>query len=76
MREGEDCERCGDTGYIETSSGGHWTGENIQVKRTLCDCPCGDDARDQENGTGLHKDSEQEALDATIDELVERKGMS
>jgi hypothetical protein len=48
------CTKCHDSGYVETSSGGHWTGENIVTTQTLCDCACGDDARDQENGTGLH----------------------
>lgn len=61
------CPKCGDSGYIETSSGGHWTGENVRVTQTLCDCPCGDDARDQENGTGLHASSASDQT-ATVDE--------
>jgi hypothetical protein len=51
------CARCDDSGYIETSSGGHWTGENVVTTQTICGCACGDDARDQENGTGLHAPS-------------------
>jgi hypothetical protein len=54
MVEAQECDLCGDSGYIETVSGGIWTGKNITTARIFCDCACGDDARDQENGTGLH----------------------
>lgn len=50
----EGCPKCWDTGYVEMVGGGIWTGKNITTSRTLCDCPCGDDARDQENGVGMH----------------------
>lgn len=50
----DECPKCWDTGYQEFIGGGIWTGENVTSRRELCDCPCGDDARDQENGTGLH----------------------
>lgn len=49
-----ECEKCGDSGYVEFTSGGFWTGENMSSRQELCDCACGDDARDQENRTGLH----------------------
>lgn len=49
-----ECDLCGDSGYREFASGGIWTGENITIRREFCDCPCGQDARDQEAGVGLH----------------------
>ena len=41
----ETCPKCDDSGFIETYSGGIWTGENITTKLSFCDCICGDDAR-------------------------------
>jgi hypothetical protein len=57
----DECERCHDSGFVEMSSGGHWTGENIATSHNYCDCDCGQDARDQDNGTGLHTLSAQQA---------------
>lgn len=71
-REGvaEECDKCQDSGYIETVSGGIWTGENVSTRRELCDCHCGDDARDQENGTGLHVREDVEKIGEPVDMLL------
>lgn len=60
-----ECDLCGDSGYRELASGGIWTGENITTRREFCDCPRGQDARDQEACVGLHAvDPDQAWLDA------------
>ncbi|KQX18371.1 MULTISPECIES: hypothetical protein [unclassified Sphingomonas] len=43
--EGDSCEKCDDSGYIESVGGGIWTGENVTTTRSICDCACGDDVR-------------------------------
>ena len=48
------CSKCDDSGYQEFASGGIWTGEHITVRREFCDCACGQDARDQQAGVGMH----------------------
>lgn len=47
LAEQEPCRECDDSGFIETSRGGHWTGEGLSVSQEFCGCPCGDDARRQ-----------------------------
>ena len=37
------CGRCDDSGYIEISNGGHWTGEGMSFRQEVCDCLCGRD---------------------------------
>lgn len=39
------CPKCGDSGYEETYHGGIWTGENVSISYSICDCACGDDVR-------------------------------
>lgn len=51
---GEACTKCDDSGFVELASGGIWTGENITTRREYCDCACGQDARDQADGVGMH----------------------
>lgn len=50
---GESCPHCDDSGYQEFSSGGLMGGP-VKVTRKFCDCSCGQDARDQAAGVGMH----------------------
>jgi hypothetical protein len=43
--EMEPCPLCDDSGCVEISSGGIWTGEAVHSRYEICDCPCGDDVR-------------------------------
>lgn len=40
-----ECEHCADSGYVERTSGGVWTGESIKSELSFCECPVGQDAR-------------------------------
>jgi hypothetical protein len=56
----EPCERCDDSGYVETFHGGIWTGQSVRSSLAICDCICGEDVRRErsvrrhllENGNG------------------------
>lgn len=40
----EPCPKCDDSGFVEYSSGGIWTGENVTTRQEFCDCLCGQHA--------------------------------
>lgn len=37
------CAKCDDSGFVETHSGGFWTGESMKSRISICSCACGDD---------------------------------
>jgi len=43
---GEACERCDDSGFVETVCGGFWNGIGPRTL-SFCRCACGNDARRQ-----------------------------
>lgn len=45
--DGDICEGCGDSGWVERYDGGIWAGENIGVRLIPCDCACGDSVREE-----------------------------
>lgn len=49
----EACEKCDDSGWIETTGGGIWTGEGVTTRRTPCDCICGQDVQREQAAAAL-----------------------